>query len=282
MASTTALLRVMQMRGAETETWARRALALTPASGKVQDQLMLAIGVMLAGRMPEAEAAARAMLAENPNASELMAGLGWVLLARDDLAGAAVELTRAAAAARRNGSFEQAALAHAHLCRAEYMAGRWDAALAQSEQALALMAELPNLNVRAMVHWSAALIPAARGDWAAAEELAPRSRRSTPPARSDRTLAAGIVRALPAAARGDHATVIAALEPFAGDSAEGIHEPGIWPWHDLFGEALVAAGRLDDAAAFLAPHEQRARERGLGSALARLGRVRGAARRRAR
>ena len=76
VASTTALLRVMQMRGAETETWARRALALTPASGKVQDQLMLAIGVMLAGRMPEAEAEARAMLAENPNASELLAGLG--------------------------------------------------------------------------------------------------------------------------------------------------------------------------------------------------------------
>ena len=49
------------------------------------------------------------------------------------------------------------------------MAGRWDAALAQSEQSLALMAELPNLNVRAMVHWSATLIPAARGDWAAAE-----------------------------------------------------------------------------------------------------------------
>ena len=185
-----------------------------------------------------------------------------MLLARDDLAGAAVELTRAAAAARRNGSFEQAALAHAHLCRAEYMAGRWDAALAQSEQALALMAELPNLNVRAMVHWSAALIPAARGDWAAAEELG-RLAALDAAGTLDRTLAAGIVRALPAAARGDHATVIAALEPFAGDSAEGIHEPGIWPWHDLFGEALVAAGRLDDAVAFLAPHEQRARERGL-------------------
>jgi len=38
--------------------------------------------------------------------------------------------------------------------------------------------------------------------------------------------------------------------------------------------ASSAAGRLDDAAAFLAAHEPRARERGLGSALARLGRVR--------
>jgi ATP/maltotriose-dependent transcriptional regulator MalT len=233
------------------------------------------IGVMLAGRMAEAEATARAMLAENPDASELLSGLGWVLLARDDLAGATVELTRAAAAARRNGSFEQAALAHAHLCRAEYMAGRWDAALAQSEQSLALMAELPNLNVRPMVHWSATLIPAARGDWAATEELG-RLAALDAAGTLDRALVAGLVRALPAAARGDHATVIVALEPFAGEGvADGIHEPGVWPWHDLYTEALVAADRLDDAAAFLTTHERRARERGLGSALARLGRVRG-------
>jgi DNA-binding CsgD family transcriptional regulator len=311
VASTTALLRLMQMRGPDTEAWSRRAIALTPAPSKVQDQLMTAIGVMLAGRMAEAEALARAMLAENPDASELLSGLGWVLLARDDLAGATVELTRAAAAARRNGSFEQAALAHAHLCRAEYMAGRWDAALAQSEQSLALMAELPNLNVRPMVHWSATLVPAARGDWAATEELG-RLAALDAAGTLDRALVAGLVRALPAAARGDHATVIAALEPFAagetrsaiaagetrsaiaagetrsaiaagetrsaiaaGQAGDGIHEPGVWPWHDLYAEALVAAGRLDDAAAFLPAHERRARERGLGSALARLGRARG-------
>jgi len=217
------------------------------------------------------------MLAENPDASELLCGLGWVLLARDNLAGATVELTRAAAAARRNGSFEQAALAHAHLCRAEYMAGRWDAALAQSEQSLALMAELPNLNVRPMVHWSATLIPAARGDWAATEEIG-RLAALDAAGTLDRALVAGLVRALPAAARGDHATVIAALEPFAGadgETGDGIHEPGVWPWHDLYAEAVVAAGRLDDAAAFLPAHERRARERGLGSALARLGRARG-------
>ena len=277
VASTTALLRLMEMRGTETEAWSRRAIALTPAPSKVQDQLMTAIGVMLAGRMAEAEATARAMLAENPDASELLCGLGWVLLARDNLAGATVELTRAAAAARRNGSFEQAALAHAHLCRAEYMAGRWDAALAQSEQSLALMAELPNLNVRPMVHWSATLIPAARGDSAATEEIG-RLAALDAAGTLDRALVAGLVRALPAAARGDHATVIAALEPFAGadgETGDGIHEPGVWPWHDLYAEALVAAGRLDDAAAFLPAHERRARERGLGSALARLGRARG-------
>jgi DNA-binding CsgD family transcriptional regulator len=156
------------------------------------------------------------------------------------------------------------------------MAGRWDAALAQSEQSLALMAELPNLNVRAMVHWSATLVPAARGDWAAAEEIG-RLAALDAAGTLDRALVAGLVRALPAAARSDHVTVIAALEPFAAPAgdAEGIHEPGVWPWHDLYGEALVAAGRLDEAAAFLPAHERRARERGLGSALARMGRVRG-------
>ena len=48
----------------------------------------------------------------------------------------------------------------------------------------------------------------------------------------------------------------------------------MWPWVDLYAEALVAIGRTADADAFLRPHEQRA-ARSPASSLARLARARG-------
>ena len=55
----------------------------------------------------------------------------------------------------------------------------------------------------------------------------------------------------------------------------GVDEPGFWPWQDLYGDALVSAGRLEEADAFLRPHEELAARRGRGSMVARLARVRG-------
>ena len=56
---------------------------------------------------------------------------------------------------------------------------------------------------------------------------------------------------------------------------EGVDELGFWPWQDLYGDALVGAGRLAHAEAFLTPHEELAAARGRGSMVARLARVRG-------
>ncbi len=55
----------------------------------------------------------------------------------------------------------------------------------------------------------------------------------------------------------------------------GVDESGFWPWQDVFADALVSAGRLDEAEVFLAPHEEFAAARGRWSAVARLARVRG-------
>jgi len=77
-------------------------------------------------------------------------------------------------------------------------------------------------------------------------------------------------------ARGDHEAVLRAFEPvLAIRPREGIDEPGFWPWQDLYGDALVSAGRLEQAEAFLAPHEELAAARGRRSSIARLARVRG-------
>src|SRR3954454_3394091 len=85
-----------------------------------------------------------------------------------------------------------------------------------------------------------------------------------------------MTRALVAAARGDADAVLAALEPVAALSPNpGIDEPGFWPWHDLYGDALVALGRAPQAAAFVGPHELLAAERALAAPIAKLARVRG-------
>ena len=78
------------------------------------------------------------------------------------------------------------------------------------------------------------------------------------------------------AARGDHEGVLRALEPVVGlAEREGVDEPGFWPWQDLYADALVSAGRLGEAEAFLVPHEELAAAGGRGSTMARLARVRG-------
>ena len=77
-------------------------------------------------------------------------------------------------------------------------------------------------------------------------------------------------------AKGDHADVVRALEvllPLA--EVEVLREPGIVGWQELYAEALVSLGRLDEAEAVLAPYERLATERDRRSAMSRAARVRG-------
>ena len=64
-------------------------------------------------------------------------------------------------------------------------------------------------------------------------------------------------------ARGDADAVIAALEPVRAFAyRDACDEPGFWPWQDLYADALVGTGRVEEADAFLRPHEELAAERG--------------------
>ena len=70
--------------------------------------------------------------------------------------------------------------------------------------------------------------------------------------------------------------MITALEPVRAIAfRDGADEPGFWPWPDLYADALVGTGRVDDADAFLRPHEELAAERGRRIVMARLARSRG-------
>src|SRR5690242_14834540 len=145
----------------------------------------------------------------------------------------------------------------------------------RAERAVALLEESGHVWLGPLARFAAAGVAAARGEWAAATEHA-----QAAVARSGdyelMVVATGLARAQVPAARGDHDGVLRALEPLAGlPERVGVDEPGFWPWQDLYGDALVSAGRLDEAAAFLAPHEELAAVHGRGSMIASLARVRG-------
>jgi DNA-binding CsgD family transcriptional regulator len=158
---------------------------------------------------------------------------------------------------------------------AGFVAGEWDEAAAAAERAVSLLEESGHEWLRPLARMAAASVPAARGEWAVAEEHA-RSAVARPGDYELMMVSAGVARASVPAARGDHVGVLRALEPVVAlTGREGMGEPDLWPWQDLYAEALVSAGHLADAEVFLVPRERAAAARGHASMVGRLARVRG-------
>jgi DNA-binding CsgD family transcriptional regulator len=271
-----------RLRGQQAVAWSRRAIALAAPGDPMRStaETDLGVGLAYAGRLSEGLAALQSALTRvaataGERGLPLKTARGWLRLVADDLVGARADLAEEAALALRLESFAVAAWAFALLARADYYAGAWDDAIVHAERGLAVAVESDNPWVRPLLRWAAVAVPAARGDWTVAEEQAVLA--TVPAGDSEQNLAAaGLARAQLAAARGDHHGVLHALGPLlAITPREGIDEPGFWPWQDLYADALVSLGRIEEADAFLSPHETLAAERGRRSMLARLARVRG-------
>ena len=230
-----ALHGVGRLRGAEVVTWSRRALALAAPDDPMRAEAEALLGL----------------------------GLGWMRAAVP--AGAAREPARVCSAWFAVWSYVRSA-------RRGFVVGAWDEAAAHAERAVALLDGSGHEWLRPLARCAAAMVPAARGEWASAEEHA-----EAAVARSGdyelMVMSAAVARALVPAARADHDGVLRALEPVTG--LAGADQPDLWPWQDLYADALVGAGRLAEAEEFLAPHETSAVVRGRRSTVARLARVRG-------
>ena len=262
--------------------WCRRALERTGAGTVTRQtaQTYLAHSLGYSGRMTEAFAATTGADG-NPGDTgfawlQPRSARGMLRMIEGDLPGARADLDAVATTARQLGVLNTAAFSFASLSRADYLAGEWDDAVLHAGQAVAVNDESEFGFTQAMVVSIAALVPAARGEWGVAEALLGGPGAVQPGDYERSVLAVSVSRARLAESRGDAGGVLAALAPVPGFPVrDAVDEPGFWSWADLYAEALVATGRVAEADALLAPHEERAAQRGRRSAVARLARARG-------
>ena len=268
--------------GAEAALWATRSLDPRRAPSPVADSLsVLAIGLLFAGRAPEAAAA----VAELPDASALddevsldgFIGRGYVRLVTDDPAAARGDLAPVAERLRRRGPAHRAIEALTMLATAEYRMGEWDDASVHGQLAASLAEDADQTWLLAGAHAAAAAPLAGRGEWDAANAHAEAARRAADLVGAEYAgvAQAALAAALIARARGDHESVVHALEPLL-PIAElgGIGEPGVLDWPILHAEALLGLNRLRDAETVVARFARLARERNRAQSLAGADRIR--------
>lgn len=270
-------------QGSETVEWARRALhAATDLSvGVATPPWLLVLGLAAAGRPEEGLALVDRLPDDEkePDARRLewLAGRGAVRMWTDDLRGAKDDLSAVTEICRRRGPFNLGVIATYYLSETEYRLGDWDAAVTHGEFAASAAEDADKAWVLAIPHSVATFALAGRGEWERARAHA----RSAAAAAAALGVAGDTTWAVVASARlavaaGDFAAATAALAPLpvlAGGGA--MDEPNIQPWRELYAEALVRLGRLEEAEQLLVPLEALAAERGRHSSLAGAARVRG-------
>ena len=264
-----------------TVRWCTEALARFPSDTSIHAvaQTYLIHGLGYAGRTAEAAAVAgaadegsedRGHLWLNPRSAR-----GVMRLMEDDFDGAKADLNSAAVTASRLGILNTAAFGYAYLARAEWMTGEWDEAVLHAERAVAINLESDFDFMQSAVIGIAVLVPAARGEWVAADAYV-RSMAHNASGYERSVVALGMSRARIGEARGDAQAVLTALEPVRRFAVrDAADEPGFWPWQDLYADAMVSTGSVEDADRFLRAHEEPALRRGRRVMIARLARARG-------
>jgi len=267
-------------QGSELVAWADRALGLVDAGAPeaLESAAIRGLGLAATGRRDEAVAAyddLAGRVREGAQAQRIRMGKGWLHLTLDELDRARAELESAVSTDFEGGSTRISLWARAWLARTQFLTGDWAEALATVDRALALAERSGIRLVTPMLHWTAVQVHALGGRWEAADE----GLRLGEAAIDDYELMrvpSHLAHAHHAEARADYAGVIEALRPLTQPWARGsVDMPGAWPWTDVYANALVVEGHLDEAAAFLDVHEARARELGHRSTSARLAYARG-------
>lgn len=268
------------LRGDELVTWADRTISLVPATAPaaVEAAAIRGLGLGMTGRIDEA----RNAYSQLPGSARLGAqsqrirmAEGWLALALGDPDQARTALESAEPTTFRGGSLRISLWAQAWLARTQFDLGDWSEAARTVDRAAAQLDSTGLDLLRPLVHWTGAQVHSLRGNWPTAYEHVRRARAGS------NDYAIMFVPSCLAAAQcaevsGDYEAVVRHLRPLLTlPYRDGLDEPGFWPWPDLYGNALVMTGRIDEADEFLRPHEERAATRGHRSSEARLGYVRG-------
>jgi len=276
-----ALHSVGKLDGTQIVDWTSRSLDLAPVGepARIEAEGLLGIGCAWSGRAFHGLATYESVLARSaaPAVSRLRVQmpLGLLRLMVDDVEGARSLLAESAHVQSRRNAVRTAVWAYVWLSRSEFLLGSWDQAAASALRAVSLVEDSGHEWMRPLVRWAAGAVPAARGEWRAAEEHA-RLAAAQPADYELMVVPAAMARAQLAAARDDHEAVVRALQPVISvEHREGVEEPGLWPWQSFYANALVSSGRLTQAAEFLARHEKLAEARGQRSSIATLAAARG-------
>ncbi|NBE51734.1 helix-turn-helix transcriptional regulator [Streptomyces boluensis] len=266
--------------GGDVVAWARRAIELADPGdpSAIESEAVLGLGLAMAGQPEQALAAYESAAAKLPSGAQpqrFQLGRGWVDLALDAPEAARRRLEAAVPTSYRLGSIRISLWAQGWLARTQFALGAWPEALETVQRAAHRLAEVRIELSRPLVHWTGAQIHALRGDWEAAEHHVGEA-LATPHQYEVMLVPSCLARAQVAEARGDYERVVEALSPVVHlPQRVSVDEPGFWPWPDVYANALVMTGRLDEADAFLAPYEDLAARRTRRAAMARLGLARG-------
>ncbi|MFD7599722.1 AAA family ATPase [Streptomyces mirabilis] len=266
--------------GRDLVAWAHRAIELADPDhpSAVESEAVLGLGLAMTGQPDEALAAYEAAAAKLPGGAQpqrFQLGRGWVDNALDAPEAARRRLEAAVPTGYRMGSTRISLWAQGWLARTQFTLGAWPEALETVQRAAARLAEVRIELSRPLVHWTGAQLYALRGDWEAAEHHVSEA-AAAPHHYEVMLIPSCLARAQIAEARGDYERVAEALSPVVHLTQRmSMDEPGFWPWPDMYANALVMTGRLDEADTFLGPHEDLAARRAHRSAMARLGLARG-------
>lgn len=267
-------------RGTDLVAWADRALGLvepdSPAA--IESVAIRGLGLGATGRHDEALAEYRALgeqVRHGAQTQRVVMGRGWLELSMDLVEDARTDLESGVPTTFLGGSTRISLWARAWLARIRFLTGDWDAAVRTVREGQAIIDRSGMLLVRPLLQWTAVQIHSLRGQWGAAEQAA-RLAEAGPREYEIMRVPSCLARAQLAEARADYAGVLRALAPLVQPWARDcVDEPGTWPWADVYANALVLEGRLDEAEDFLAPHEELARARHHRSTMARIGYARG-------
>jgi ATP/maltotriose-dependent transcriptional regulator MalT len=274
-----------QGRGSETVTWARRALAATlagsPSAVPALSRLM--VGLTLSGEAEQALTLASPAVSSVgdgllPCDVDALLGRGLVQLWTDDLVGARVDLSAVVDAARARHQLRDAVIALRYLAEAEYRLGNWDESIVHAELAVSIAEDSDQAWLLPFTYAMPVYPLAARGQQEQAAVLAEAASVATDAL--DQSESAVTAHAATAAAflsfvAGDPSAVDQATSSIlALRGRDFSDEPGLVAWRELYADALVDLGRLDEADEILASYQKLAAARRRRSSLAAAARVR--------
>jgi DNA-binding SARP family transcriptional activator/DNA-binding CsgD family transcriptional regulator/tetratricopeptide (TPR) repeat protein len=243
--------------------WSERAASVAAAPVAVRHAALgvSAITMCFEGRGPEGLtrlAFLPATSAEVPREeTNTLVLRGMARGAAEDLAGAIADLSTAAARLRGGQPLTTASICLAQLASAEFRIGSWDDAMGHAELAVSLAYDAGRVLDLANAHSIAAVVPAVRGDWAAASahvQLATQAAQAVGDAAAIGM--ASIAQEYLAMAQGDlDGVVLAAAATRATGRKEffSLSESYDWRWMEI--GAFIGLGQLGQAEQVLAAME---------------------------